>query len=241
MYQALKSVAKHLLSFLIRLFPLEKQIAIKEHFELRFWRRLHHQINESDNPEAVAIHERAHYKKFFTEFFGLKESDYAGTHVLDVGCGPMGSLEWADMAARRVGLDPLAEQYRALGGRDHKMEYISGFSEEMPFPNSSFDVVSSLNNLDHVSDVGQSVSEILRVTKSGGIILLITEIGHAPTFTEPQAINRSVVELFSENADLVSESVFGVREDHNLYASLTHETPRQKNGPGILCARFKRH
>ena len=29
----------------------------------------------------------------------------------DIGCGPRGSLEWATMAAERVGLDPPVNKY----------------------------------------------------------------------------------------------------------------------------------
>jgi hypothetical protein len=33
------------------------------------------------------------YERLFTESFGLTREDYAGKRVLDVGCGPRGSLE----------------------------------------------------------------------------------------------------------------------------------------------------
>ena len=45
------------------------------------------------------------YRWAFTEHFGLDPGFYRGKRLLDVGCGPRGSLEWADMAAERVGLD----------------------------------------------------------------------------------------------------------------------------------------
>src|SRR5687767_10314946 len=36
-----------------------------------------------------------HYEPFYTTVFGLTHADYAGKAVLDIGCGPRGSLEWA--------------------------------------------------------------------------------------------------------------------------------------------------
>lgn len=51
--------------------------------------------------------------------------ELAGRRVLDVGCGPRGSLEWADRARVRVGLDPLVDAYRELGVADHAMGYVA--------------------------------------------------------------------------------------------------------------------
>ena len=50
-----------------------------------------------------------HFEYFFTTHFGLSREFYRNKSILDIGCGPRGSLEWADGAGRRVGLDPLAE------------------------------------------------------------------------------------------------------------------------------------
>src|SRR3954451_9057639 len=91
-----------------------------------------------------------HYRYFFTEHFGLPESFYEGKRVLDVGCGPRGTLEWADMAAERVGVDPLVPRYRELGIDDHAMDYVAAGAEDMPFEDDSFDIVTTMNSLDHV-------------------------------------------------------------------------------------------
>ena len=66
-----------------------------------------------------------HFKYFYTAHFGLTDGDYAGKFVADIGCGPRGTLEWATMASRRVGVDPLANGYVRLGASRHKMEYIN--------------------------------------------------------------------------------------------------------------------
>ena len=48
------------------------------------------------------------FKYFYTTHFGLGYDFYNGKNILDIGCGPRGSLEWADCTSERVGLDPLA-------------------------------------------------------------------------------------------------------------------------------------
>jgi SAM-dependent methyltransferase len=102
----------------------------------------------------------------FTDLVGLDAGFYRGKAVLDIGCGPRGSLEWADEASRRVGLDPLADDYRELGTDAHAMDYVAAGSEAMPFGDGEFDVVATINSLDHVDDLGRTVAEIKRVTRS---------------------------------------------------------------------------
>jgi len=53
--------------------------------------------------------------------------------ALDIGCGPRGSLEWADMTKERYGLDPLANEYLKLGADKHKMKYVASGAEKIPF------------------------------------------------------------------------------------------------------------
>ena len=130
----------------------------------------------------------SHYERFYTGHFELAREFFAGKRLLDIGCGPRGSLEWADMAAERVGLDPLVDNYRHLGIDRHAMSYVSAGAEAMPFADGHFDVVSAFNALDHVDDLDAVIAEITRVTRTGGSLLLIVEIGHAPTPTEPQTL-----------------------------------------------------
>lgn len=71
------------------------------------------------------------------------------------------------MASERVGLDPLVDGYRALGIGQHKMTYVKGGSEKIPFPDGHFDIVTSFNSLDHVDNLDATVAEITRVTAPG--------------------------------------------------------------------------
>ena len=139
----------------------------------------------------------------FTGLVGL-EAGYRGKAVLDIGCGPRGSLEWADEASRRVGLDPLADDYRELGTDAHAMKYVAAGSEAMPFADGEFDVVTSINSLDHVDDLERTASEIKRVTRPGGHLVLAVEVGHDPTWTEPQSLSWDVCDVFAAAFEVVS-------------------------------------
>jgi 2-polyprenyl-3-methyl-5-hydroxy-6-metoxy-1,4-benzoquinol methylase len=153
---------------------------IKERVELAFWQ---------SKRAAEKTLTNAHYEFFYTSAFGMTRDNYRGKRVLDIGCGPRGSLEWADMAAQRVGLDPLVKKYKDLGIDQHAMEYVCSPSEKIPFSDGHFDTVTSLNSLDHVNDLDTSLSEIARVLRHNGVFLLLVEVNHKPTTTEPVTIH----------------------------------------------------
>ena len=110
----------------------------KEASEMSFWRS---RARAENSPTGVLGN--VHYERAFTSNFNLPAAFFAGKRVLDVGCGPRGSLEWAHMAAKRVGLDPLAKEYRVFGVDKHAMSYIVASAEAMPFDDGSFDIVSA--------------------------------------------------------------------------------------------------
>jgi SAM-dependent methyltransferase len=212
-----------------RLFPTR----YKQRHELSFWRKL--------STQGPLSH--GHYQWFYTTYFGLEPSFYKGKRILDIGCGPRGSLEWADMAAERVGLDPLVPEYMKLGANKHKMTYTAAPSEKIPFPNGHFDVVCSFNSLDHVANLDRTSAEIARVTRPGGLFLLITEVGHPPTATEPINLPWNITNVFRESFEVISEGLYDIG-DHDIYGQIrqdkrfdsSNEAPRS----GIVTAKMRR-
>jgi ubiquinone/menaquinone biosynthesis C-methylase UbiE len=49
---------------------------------------------------------------------------------------------------------------------------LDGVGERLPFPDASFDVVTSYQTLEHVTDVRASLEEMLRVLRPGGVLYL---------------------------------------------------------------------
>lgn len=162
-------------------------VALKEFHEYRYWRLVAKREGALDN---------SWYEYYYTDFFGIPRSFYDGKAILDVGCGPRGSLEWAGTASRRVGLEPLVGAYRRLGIDSHAMEYVRAYAEDMPFPNGVFDVAMSMNSLDHTSRPEQVISEMLRVLRPGGTILVLSHIDRTPTACEPQSFGDDILDLF---------------------------------------------
>ncbi|MDH2399636.1 class I SAM-dependent methyltransferase [Bradyrhizobium sp. SSUT18] len=204
----------------------------KRRAELAYWR------DRYSVERGVLVN--THYEPLYTSAFELDRSAYSGKRVLDIGCGPRGSLEWADVAAQRVGLDPLVPDYRKLGIGRHKMEYCAAPSHKIPFPDGHFDFVTCLNALDHVDDFEGTVGEIKRVTKPGGFFLLSVEIDHPPTPAEPITITRNLLRTFAPEFEVVHEELFGTPEDHNLHAAILSKLPYVPNQPGIYVGKMRR-
>ena len=202
----------------------------KSRSELSFWRRTLRAGQPADN---------THYAHFFTTFFGLTPADYAGMRVLDVGCGPRGSLEWASGVRRRIGLDPLARDYRAFGTARHAMGYVSASSAAMPLADRAFDIVASFNSLDHVDDLRGTLDEIERVLAPGGRLLLIVEVNHEATLTEPVTFSWEIVSQFPP-ALLPRWEAHFEKPAGPIYESLDRRVPfdhaNLTKRPGLLCA-----
>jgi ubiquinone/menaquinone biosynthesis C-methylase UbiE len=202
--------------------------------ELAYWR------GRKQEEQRLA---NTHYRRFYTEHFGLADADYDGKRVLDIGCGPRGSLEWADMALERVGLDPLAEQYlEELGADDHAMSYFATGSETIPFSDGHFDIVCSFNSLDHVDDLDQTISEIGRVVAPGGYFLLIAEVNNEPTVCEPSTFSWDIVDRFVPPLRVERVRQFEELESAGLYGSIDraveYDHADDTDRLGILSAKF---
>jgi SAM-dependent methyltransferase len=199
--------------------------AAKRRGELRYWQ------------ERAGIEgslRSSHYEWFFKDHFGLTDCSYDAAAVLDVGCGPRGSLEWATAAALPVGADPLAYPYRELGTARHRMLYVSASAGALPFRTGTFDVVSSFNSLDHVDDLRATVVELMRVLKTGGEFLLLAEVNQPPTIVEPITLTWDAPELF-ESLEIIEArhyEVFatGIFDSIRADARYDHTNPVPRTG-----------
>ena len=199
--------------------------ALGRRAELDFWRR---------HPGLVSD---AHREWVFTRCFGIDRDWYRGKRILDVGCGPRGSLDWATDAAARVGLDPLADRYAELDVDTRAMDYVNGVAERMPFEDDSFDVVSTINSLDHVDDIRRAAAEMIRVLRPGGLLLIATELNHRARLTEPQTFSWEIIEAFVPPLEVLEETQLadsGAGMDQSLARAVPYG-----GGHGVLLAKLR--
>jgi SAM-dependent methyltransferase len=109
----------------------------------------------------------------------------AGKHILDIGCGG-GELARALIArgARVTGVDPAKEAIAAARRVVPEAALNIASAEALPFPDDYFDGAVFLNSLHHVapSVMGTALDEAARVTRPGGIVVVIEPLAAGSFF-----------------------------------------------------------
>jgi ubiquinone/menaquinone biosynthesis C-methylase UbiE len=102
-----------------------------------------------------------------------------GEHALDVGCGT-GALAYALAPHVKdvLGVDA-SEEYLAAARENApgNCTFLVGDAVALPFPYGDFDLVGCLRVLHHVRRPELVVSELARVTRRGGRILIADQLG----------------------------------------------------------------
>ena len=208
----------------IAIFPSNKY---KLNFEFFYWYIMYLIFKKFNNE---------HYKYLFTDIFGLDYEFYNQKVILDIGCGPRGSLEWAKNTKERIGLDPLIAKFKKFGIENHKARYIEGVAEEIPIHDNFFEVISSFNSFDHFDNINEALKEIYRVLKPNGLFLLISDVHDYPKLCEPSGFSFKIKDVFN--------SIFKILEwneikGSRMYKSIKRNHQRKMNSNrGIIVAKM---
>lgn len=91
--------------------------------------------------------------------------------ILDVGCGPGGNIWALKNFGRVTGLD-LSEEALRFAKDLGFVKLIKSDACQMPSPNESFNLISSLDVLEHIEEDEKVMREVFRILKSDGIFLV---------------------------------------------------------------------
>jgi SAM-dependent methyltransferase len=94
-----------------------------------------------------------------------------GVRVLDAGCGSGRTLDELVDYGEVSGVDLSGAAVRAARERGYGDVQV-GRVEELPWPAETFDLVTSLDVIEHTDDDRVTLRELLRVTKPGGHLLV---------------------------------------------------------------------
>lgn len=203
-----------------------------------------------------AIFDELDYDKVFSQISpGVNEQTRAyleglglepGMTVLEIGCGTgratvdLGLAELVGPSGKVVALDPSAVLLNRLEAkcRDHGIQNVrveQGMGECLPFQNGTFDATVAVLSL-QFTDVTRSVPEMVRVTKSGG---LVSALCPPPEFDV--RVIPMVAMWFRPLADLANRFGLPFSEHNGLTRGLLEQSFRQslnqvevKDVPGAL-------
>jgi SAM-dependent methyltransferase len=141
---------------------------------------------------------------------------------------PIEDTHFVDISA------PALEGLRGRGGRVTQAEVTS-----LPFPDGTFDLVCALDIIEHVDDEYGALTEITRVARPGGTVLISTPlhpsrwtafddfVGHKRRYEPPQLMER----LAEQRLSVEHSAVFGMQLRSSLLLDvgmwwLTHDRER---------------
>ncbi len=133
----------------------------------------------SDIVERRRAHQASRHAALAAQVAELLAPFTGQERALDVGCGT-GALAYAfaPHVGEVVGVDR-SEDYLAAA-REHappRCTFVVGDATALPFPYGDFDLVGCLRVLHHVQRPELVVSELARVTRPGGRILVADQLG----------------------------------------------------------------
>jgi ubiquinone/menaquinone biosynthesis C-methylase UbiE len=140
---------------------------------------------------------RADYAPWMADAVDYRGS--AGLDVLDVGCGQgIDVAQYAMAGATSTGVDltprhvDLARAHLAAMGLNANI--VRGDAETLPFPDTSFDRVSSNGVLHHTPDLPAALAEIRRVLRPGGESRIIVYNRSSLHYWLQQVVWQGIVE-----------------------------------------------
>lgn len=100
--------------------------------------------------------------------------------ALDVGCGVGAlALALAPYVREVVGVDPVPELLELARERVAELDnvaFVEGNGEALDFPRASFDLACTMRALHHIRRPELVVAELARVTRPGGIVVVIDQL-----------------------------------------------------------------
>jgi len=153
---------------------------------------------------------RKHEYSFIAEAFSTIQAEAnAPLRVLDVGSGVVPMCNWISQLGHDViAFDPIREDVEFLVKNDlntfydSQVKYYVGRSEHLPFPDATFDVVTCVSVLEHMTPGSDLLSlwEIARVLKPNGHLLMTFDVvppEPRDPAEKPSDLYRQVAEPFT--------------------------------------------
>ncbi len=153
---------------------------LAKHIPVAEWSFMNYGYAPNANEQQVELPNDPKIQKYSMQMYHYlaAKAPIEGKNILEVGSGRGGGARYiagAMKPASYVGMD-LAQSAVDLANKLHKMpnlKFIQGSGELIPLPDKSIDVVINVESCHAYGSVDQFLSEVKRVLKPGGHLLLV--------------------------------------------------------------------
>ena len=131
----------------------------------------------------------------------LKDKEF--NNILDIGCGTgyLINMLSKEHNAEFIGLDLSPEMIKQAKSKNIKnAKFIEGRSDELPFENDTFDVVTCSQSFHHYPETDKPMQEAWRVLKTGGLYIL-SDTGVGPFKMLGVKVDDFIYRHFSNTGD----------------------------------------
>ncbi|MDQ3098611.1 MAG: class I SAM-dependent methyltransferase [bacterium] len=187
------------------------------------WQASHYDENPPLNPwekllREVGFSKTVRPKDLATRQYLDKLALNEHTSILDMGCASGLLLQRIRISykSRGTGIDVSAVLINKAQQEDPKNTYLMADASHLPFPENTFDLITSFDNLEHIKEYREVIKEMVRVLKPGGKILLNT-INKHNKFTFDWALEKLGSDYHLKRAGHVKELFFDPKEIENLF------------------------
>jgi ubiquinone/menaquinone biosynthesis C-methylase UbiE len=208
------------------------------------WQSEHYDANPPLNPFEKVTRKLGFSKvlrpkdlatKMYLDSFNLTNQ----SKVLDIGCahGLLLHRIKKEYGARGTGIDISKNLIEKAKQEDPENEYVYGDATKLPFPDNTFDLVLSFDNLEHIKEYELTMKEIVRVLKPDGRLLLNT-INKNNKYTFDWLLEKLGSTYHLTRAGHVKELFFDPKDIENKFIQLglKNTNIRLFDATGILIA-----
>ncbi len=161
----------------------------------------------------------------------------SGERVLDVGCGEgVFAAELAASGAQVLGIDVAEEPLRRARTRHPELDLrLVEAQAPWPLPDASFDVVWAGEVIEHIADTAAWLSEVRRVLRSGGSLLITTPAVGRSALLAAAISRRAFAARFDPRGDHLR--FYGSATLSRLIEDFGFESPSVRAAGGLPGAR----
>jgi 2-polyprenyl-6-hydroxyphenyl methylase/3-demethylubiquinone-9 3-methyltransferase len=151
---------------------------LAQFLEYKWWIR----YLENKTPEEYLSWKKNYWRNFLSQL-NIEEESLKGKRILDAGCGPAGIFTILDNSTVTA-IDPLIEKY-GIGLPHFDAEkypytrFINATIEQF-HSHEPFDIIFSINAINHVSDIEKAIRMIYGNTQKGGMVVITTDVHQNP-------------------------------------------------------------